>query len=108
MVGVFPVGEGSPLGGGLASSREPKRWETGGSHVLRGSPPSCFWFFACLASAKETEWDSRPKDTGWGLSGARVCKMAELWLRRELRHGCELRGLSPFSGENVAGCSDRK
>lgn len=67
MEGVFPVGAG---GGGLAGSREPTRWATAGSHVLRGSPPSCFWFYLSLASAKETSWDSRSKDAGWGLSGA--------------------------------------
>ena len=96
---------GSPLGGGLASSREPKRWATGGSHVLRLTA-KLLLVFRMLGLSKgdgmglEAEGRGlRPFKAPGVQDGRAVAEAgAEAWLR----------GLGHLSGEDVAGCSDRK
>lgn len=54
-----------------AAGRRPNRLAgahqaAAGSHVRRGSPPSCFRFVLCLVSAKGASRNSRPKERGLG------------------------------------------
>lgn len=74
---------------GLAVSRTPKG-RAAGSCVHNGSLPKPPLLFLRLDLEKGMSRDSRRKGRGWGISGAWVGRMAELWLRGELRPGGEL------------------